>query len=247
MKGRVEAALSIYELDSDLIRKLRPTHIFTQTQCKVCAVSLEDVERALRNDLAADAEIIAIEPYALADLWSDIRQIADRCGTREAGECLIDRLQNEMRTTAERASQAGEQPTVAAIEWLEPLMAGGNWVPELIQMAGGRNLFGAAGQHSPWMTWEQLTEAEPDVIVALPCGFDLDRTKSEMHWLERRPGWSELKAVKAGRVFVCDGNQFMNRPGPRLVESLRIFAEVLHPGLFEPTLEGVGWERWTGK
>lgn len=245
VKGRVEDALSIYELDGDLIRELRSTHIITQTQCKVCAVSLEDVERAVRDDVAADAQIIALEPYALADLWRDIRLIACRCGRAEAGEGLIQKLQNEMNATAERAREADERPTVAAIEWLEPLMAGGNWVPELIQTAGGCNLFGLAGQHSPWMTWEQLTDAEPDVIVALPCGFDLDRTKSEMHWLEQRPGWSELKAVKTGRVFVCDGNQFMNRPGPRLVESLRIFAEMLHPHLFEATLEGVGWERWS--
>ena len=123
-------------------------------------------------------------------------------------------------------------------------MSGGNWVPELIEMAGGENLFGVAGQHSPWMSWQQVLAADPDVLVALPCGFDLERTRGEMYWLSNRAGWSELRAVRTGRVFVCDGNQFMNRPGPRLVESLLIFAEILHPDLFEPTLGHIGWERF---
>jgi iron complex transport system substrate-binding protein len=243
LKDRLRSALSIYELDAERIRALRPTHIITQTQCKVCAVSLEDVERALREEIGADAEIIALEPYELADLWRNIRQVAQACGVVREGERLIERLREEMNSISERAAQSQLRPRVAALEWLEPLMAGGNWVPELIDMAGGRNLFGAAGQHSPWMTWEALAEADPDVIVALPCGFDLARTRSEMHWLEERSGWQDLKAVRAGRVFLCDGNQYMNRPGPRLIESLRIFAEIFHPHLFPATYEGTGWER----
>jgi iron complex transport system substrate-binding protein len=123
-------------------------------------------------------------------------------------------------------------------------MAAGNWVPELIEKAGGENLFGVAGQHSPWMTWEELAAADPDIVVALPCGFDLQRTRMEMHWLTERTGWSTLKAVRTNQVFICDGNQFMNRSGPRLVESLQIFGEMLHPELFLPALKGVGWQRF---
>ena len=244
VKDRVAGALSIYELDSDLIRELRPTHILTQTQCKVCAVSLEDVERATRDGLTTDAKIIALEPYALVDVWDDIRRVGISCGEAAMAENLILRLKGQLNEIQTRASDADAHPTVAAIEWLEPLMAGGNWVPELIEMANGRNLFGVAGEHSPWMTWEQIRAADPDVVVTLPCGFDLERTRAEMHWLEKRAGWRELRAVQNKNVFVCDGNQFMNRPGPRLLESLRIFAEVIHPALFEPTLEGVGWERY---
>ena len=244
VKDRVAGALSIYELDSDLIRELRPTHILTQTQCKVCAVSLEDVERATRDGLTTDAKIIALEPYALIDVWDDIRRVGISCGEAAMAENLILRLKGQLNEIQRRARDADAHPTVAAIEWLEPLMAGGNWVPELIEMANGRNLFGVAGEHSPWMTWEQIRAADPDVVVTLPCGFDLERTRAEMHWLEKRAGWRELRAVQNKNVFVCDGNQFMNRPGPRLLESLRIFAEVIHPALFEPTLEGVGWERY---
>ena len=243
VKDRLRQALSVYEVDARLIRELRPTHIITQTQCEVCAVSLKDVEQALQEQTSTEARVVSLEPYALADLWGDLRRVAAACGAQTAGEQTITTLQSRMHAIQERTAKAMETPSVAAIEWLEPLMAGGNWVPELIEMAGGRNLFGAAGQHSPWMTWEELVAAEPDVIVALPCGFDLQRTRSEMHWLTERAGWTNLEAVRNGEVYLCDGNQFMNRPGPRLVESLQIFAEILHPQLFPPRLQRVGWER----
>ena len=122
-------------------------------------------------------------------------------------------------------------------------MAAGNWVPELIDLAGGENLFGKAGLHSPWMSWEELVASDPDVIVTSPCGFDLERTRSEMYWLANRPGWKNLRAVQNGQVYLADGNQYMNRPGPRIVESLQIFAEILHPEVFEPTLRKSAWER----
>lgn len=243
VKQRVASALSVYEVDSALIRQLRPTHIITQTQCQVCAVSLEDVERAVQTEIGIDAQIVALEPYALHDVWGDIRRIASACHDDARGETLVASLQGRLCAIERRARTASRKPRIAAIEWLEPLMAGGNWVPELIDMAFGENLFGLAGQHSPWMTWDDLLAADPEIIVALPCGFDLPRTRAEMHWLTSRQGWNQISAVRSRHVFLCDGNQFMNRPGPRLVESLRIFAEILHPSLFEPRLENIGWQR----
>jgi iron complex transport system substrate-binding protein len=243
VKDRLAAAVSVYNINAELIRELRPTHIITQTQCKVCAVSLDDVEAAIQDQLESDAQIIPLETYALAGLWQDIRQVANRCDAAVAGENLVRDLTNRMREIEAHAARTDRSPSVAAIEWIDPLMAAGNWVPELIEMANGQNLFGEAGRHSPWMTWEKLTAADPDVIVALPCGFDLARTREEARLLEDLPGWSDLKAVRTRNVFACDGNQFMNRPGPRLLESVRIFAEILHPQLFGPTLEGTGWER----
>jgi iron complex transport system substrate-binding protein len=243
VKERMAAAVSVYEVDSELIRSLEPTHIITQTQCKVCAVSLEDVERALQDQIGVSARIVSLEPYALVDLWRDIQRVAEACGCADCGERLNASLQARMCAIAQEAQQANPPPTIAALEWLDPLMAGGNWVPELIGMAGGTNLFGVAGQHSPWMEWDDMLRTDPDVIIALPCGFDLERTRREMHWIADRSDWYELKAVQTSRVFICDGNQFMNRPGPRLVESLQAFAEMLHPELFEPKLEGIAWER----
>jgi iron complex transport system substrate-binding protein len=244
VKTRLAAAASIYDLDIQLIRELHPTHILTQTLCQVCAVSLEQVERAIQNEIGSDARIISLEPNRLEDLWRDVRKIAAAFEQDDAAADLIRSWRARMQGVALRAQAAHSRPTIAAIEWLEPLMAAGNWIPELIQMASGSDLFGAPGEHSPWISWDDLVSADPDIIIALPCGFNRARTRSEMGWLTQRPRWQELRAVRAGRIFLCDGNQFMSRPGPRLVESLQIFAEIFHPEQFTPALEGNGWERY---
>jgi iron complex transport system substrate-binding protein len=120
-------------------------------------------------------------------------------------------------------------------------MAAGNWMPELIAMAGGENPFGENGRHSPWMTWQQLTDAHPDVVIVAPCGFDLARTGQEMHWLTERAGWNDLPAVREGRVYLGDGNRYFNRPGPRVVETLEILIEMLHPEFGDARLRGQAW------
>jgi iron complex transport system substrate-binding protein len=241
VKQRVADALSVYEVSRELLDALQPTHVITQTQCRVCAVSLEDVERALIGWVTSRPKLVALEPNALADVWSDIRRVAAACGVAERGDEVVARLQARMRRISERAQAAKRHPRVACIEWHEPLMAAGNWVPELIEMAGGVNLFGQAGAHSPWMTWQQLMDADPDVIITMPCGFDLNRTSAEMYWLTERPEWRKLRAVETGQVYLADGNQYFNRPGPRLVDSLQILAEILHPEAFEPAHEGMAW------
>jgi len=241
VKQRVADALSVYEVSRELLDALQPTHVITQTQCRVCAVSLEDVERALIGWVTSRPKLVALEPNALADVWSDIRRVAAACGVAERGDEVVAGLQARMRRISERAQAAKRRPRVACIEWHEPLMAAGNWVPELIEMAGGVNLFGQAGAHSPWMTWQQLMDADPDVIITMPCGFDLNRTSAEMYWLTERPEWRKLRAVETGQVYLADGNQYFNRPGPRLVDSLQILAEILHPEAFEPAHEGMAW------
>jgi iron complex transport system substrate-binding protein len=242
VKTQIASALSVYEVFRDVLDRLRPTHVITQTQCKVCAVSLDDVERALAGSLTCRPKLVALEPNALADIWDDIRRVAAACAVAERGESVVRDLQARMREIYAVAGQAARRPRVACIEWHEPLMAAGNWVPELVEMASAENLFGQGGLHSTWMSWEDLTASDPDVIVTMPCGFDLAKTRAEMHWLTRRPGWSELRAVKSGQVFLADGNQYMNRPGPRIVESLEVLAEILHPDVFPSILGGVGWE-----
>ncbi len=246
VKERLAAALSIYNVDADLIAQLQPTHIITQTQCKVCAVSLDDVERALRSRIGTHARIISCEPYSLEDIFADIHRIAGGCGVPKAGVDLIATLRARRRHTTSRAATAANRPRVAAIEWLDPLMSAGNWVPELTELAYAANLFGEAGKHSPWMTWGELAEADPDTLVILPCGFDIARTAQEMHWLTDRPDWQRLRAVRSRQVFLCDGNQFFNRPGPRIVESLEILAEILHPDLFPSRNDPGCWVRFLG-
>jgi len=246
VKERLATAVSVYQVHSEVVAALRPTHIFTQTQCKVCAVSLDDVERALQKEIATEARVVALEPFALEDVWADVRRVATACDRAATGEELVGTLKGRLSEICGRAHSSHLKPTVAAIEWLEPVMVAGNWVPELIDMAGGRDLFGQAGGHSPYVDWDEIIKADPEIIIAMPCGFDLERSREEMHWLTDRPGWRDLRAVRHHNIFVCDGNQFMNRPGPRLVESAQIFAEIFHPELFIPKLEGTGWQRFSG-
>lgn len=241
VKQQVANALSVYEVSREILDAVRPTHVITQTQCRVCAVSLEDVERALMGWVASRPKLVALEPNSLSDVWDDIRGVARACGVAEHGEQVVADLQRRMQNISARACASPSRPRVACIEWHEPLMAAGNWVPELVQMAGAINLFGQAGAHSPWMSWRQLADADPDVIVTMPCGFDLARTAAEMYWLTDRPEWPRLRAVQTGQVYLADGNQYFNRPGPRLVESLEILVEILHPQAFEPALEGAAW------
>lgn len=243
VRQKVASAISVYEVFADVLDRLRPTHIVTQVQCRVCAVSLEDVERALAETVASRPSLVALDAGSLAGIEADIQKVADACGIPDRGLETLRDLRARMDRIARAARRAADRPTAACIEWVEPLMASGNWVPELIEMANGRNLFGEAGLHSPALRWSDLVSADPDVILVTPCGFGLERTWREMYWLTGRPEWPSLKAVRSGRVFLIDGNRYMNRPGPSVVESLRIVAEVLHPDIFEPTLEGTGWLR----
>jgi iron complex transport system substrate-binding protein len=224
VKANLANALSIYEVLDDVLEEIQPTHILTQTQCEVCAVSLKDVERSVASRLASEPKIVSLQPNDLADIWEDIRRVAAALEMEDRGREVIAELQGRMRRIAEGATQA--RPTVACIEWLSPLMGAGNWVPELVEMAGGVNLFGEAGKHSPWMTWEELVARDPDVIVVMPCGFDEARTRAEMYWMTERPEFAGLKAARTGQVHPVDGNQYFNRPGPRVVESLEILTGI---------------------
>ena len=241
VKAILQEGLSVYHVDAEKLKTLRPDIIVTQDHCEVCAVSLKDVEAALYTWGGRPVEIVSLKPDALADIWEDIAKVARALERERQGERLVERLKARMAGIVEQSSSVGTRPRSAMIEWVDPLMASGNWMPELVQMAGGENLFGDAGQPSPWLDWNQIVAADPDVILVHPCGFDIARTLQEMPLLERHPGWHELKAAQRDRIFVADGNQYFNRPGPRIVESLEILAEIFHPELFSFRYEGKGW------
>lgn len=254
----LQSALSVYQVDAAVLEQLRPTHILTQAQCEVCAVSLVDVETAVAQLTHSQPQVISLQPTVLHEVWQDIQRVAQALGVEPNG--LADLQQ---RVAACRSVTAlmdwSDRPAVACIEWIDPLMAAGNWMPELVELAGGKlpqtaatqavgqphdpHPFGTTGKHSPWLTWEALQAADPDVLVILPCGYDLNRTRQEAQVLTQHPGWSQLKAVQTGQVYLTDGNQYFNRPGPRLVDSLEILAEILHPDHFQFGYEGKGWER----
>jgi len=243
VKSIVEQGLSVYRVDGDLLKQLQPDVIVTQTQCEVCAASPKDLERAVRNWTGAEPRIVSLEPNALADVWTDIQNVAESLGAPDRGERLVAELQARMDAIEALADQSDHRPSVACIEWIDPLMAAGNWMPELVAMAGGENVFGEAGRHSPWLTWEAICRADPDIVLILPCGYDIAESRRNMPALTGRTEWSDLSAVTTDRVYIADGNQYFNRPGPRLVESLEILAELSHPELFSFGHEGVGWER----
>jgi iron complex transport system substrate-binding protein len=243
VKAILQEGLSVYRVDGEKLRDLEPDVIVTQAHCEVCAVSLRDVERAVCAWLRACPKIVSLSPNGLADVWAGVEEVALALGCPERGVEVVARLKERIDAIAERARGLSGRPTVACVEWIEPLMAAGNWVPELVERAGGVNLFGVAGKHSPWMTWDELVARDPEVIVVMPCGFDIPRSRADLPALTRRAEWPRLRAVRAGRVFLADGNQFFNRPGPRLVESLEILAELLHPEAFAFGHEGTGWQR----
>jgi len=244
VKSLLQEALSIYRIDTGKLKELRPDIILTQAQCEVCAVSLPEVEQALSQWTGSKPHLLSLAPNSLADVWDDILRVSETLEVSRRGADLVARLKERVESIAGRTRHSLRRPTVACLEWLDPLMAAGNWVPELVELAGGQNLFGEPGKHSPWLEWPALREHDPDIIVILPCGFDLARTRREMSALTRMAGWKNLRAVKNRQVYLTDGNQYFNRPGPRLVESLEILAEILHPDIFQFGHEGAGWEKY---
>ncbi len=236
-------ALSVYRVDAERLRRLAPTHVVTQVQCEVCAVSLEDVEEALAGWVERRPALVALNPGSLEDVFGDVERLAAALGAAPRGVRLAAELRDRMARIAAVSSAVGEKPSVATVEWLSPLMTAGNWMPELVAMAGGHDVFGEAGRHSAWIEWDAVRAADPDVLVVIPCGFSLERVEGEIGALTTLPGWGELSAVQTGRVYLTDANQYFNRPGPRLAETLEILAEVLHPGHFRFGHEGTAWRR----
>jgi len=215
--------ISVYRVDSDLLRELQPTHIVTQIQCEVCAVSLRDVEAAIADWTGIAPKLIPLNPQSLDDVFDDIRRTAAALGTD--GQSLVSAMRSKMQAIA--TSSPVQKPRVVIIEWIEPLMVAGNWMPALVAMAGGTDVLGDDGQPSSWITWDDLEGADPDIIIVAPCGFRIEDSQRDLHLLSSNPTWRSLRAVRNENVFVVDGNQFFNRPGPRLVESLEILAGIV--------------------
>ncbi len=240
MQTLIQDALSIYKIKIDVLDSLQPNYIVTQDQCDVCAVNLPEVEKAISQLIDSHPQVISLQPNLLQQVWADIEQVAQTLGVE--AQPVLSKLQDRVKALAIKVKDINQKPTVVALEWTEPLMGGGNWIPELIENAGGKPLLGVKGEHSPYLSWSSLTEANPDVIVIMPCGFDLERTEQESQVLTQHPNWKSLSAVKNGKVFIVDGNAYFNRPGPRLVDSAEILAEIFHPQLFNFGYQGKSWK-----
>jgi iron complex transport system substrate-binding protein len=244
VSNRLEKSLSIYRVQTEALRALQPDIIVTQTQCDVCAVSFTDVEQALKETLNSQPALIPLHATNLQGVWDDLLRVAEGIGRIREGRELLAAYQARIAAIAEVSRDLPSRPTIACIEWMEPLMAAGNWVPELVHLAGGQTVFGQPGEHAPWITWEALAAADPDMLILMPCGFSMARIQEELTVLTQHPLWTQLRSVQRQQVYLTDGNQFFNRPGPRLVESLEILAEIIHSARFRFGHKGQGWRQW---
>ncbi len=236
-------ALSIYAIDVDKLQELRPDVIFTQTQCDVCAVSERDVVQAIAHLTGLQPLVVSLSPYRLQDVWEDILRVGQALDRRDQAQALVAKYQQRFTDLAVKTATLGTKPKVAVLEWLDPLMGAGNWTPELVAYAGGEPIFGEIGKHTPWVTWEELQTANPGVIVLSPCGYTLERTMQDVPLLQNHPTWPNLQAVQNGRVYAIDGNQYLNRSGPRLVESAELLARVIWGERLPISVDNKAWQQ----
>ena len=237
----LQKGLSVYDVDANLLKSLCPDIIVTQAQCEACAVSLEQVEGIVSNWTLNQTEIISLEPNTLNEVWLSFDLVAKTMEAPNSSYILKSEINERFKLLKKKFKRNGEKPTVLCIEWIEPLMLAANWVPELVDLAGGRNVMSDSGTDSNFCSWDGIKQTNADIIIIMPCGFGIKRTLKEMHYLKSRIGWQELKAVKENQVYIVDGNQYFNRPGPRLVDSAEILAEIINSDYFERVYSENAW------
>ena len=235
-----ERGESIYAVDGELLEDLAPDLIVTQDLCHVCAASSDDLAASLsRLPPSRRPRVVTFTPHMLADVWHGIRLIAEAAGRLDEGNALATRLAKQVAEIRDRVAASPGQPRVLCLEWFAPPFFAGHWVPEMVRLAGGKDVLGYEGQPSVAVTWEQILNQRPDLIALMPCGYNLARTVEVWKLACPPAGWSELPAVRNGRVYAVDGNGYFSRPGPRLVEGLALLASLLHPEQFSSNDVGV--------
>jgi iron complex transport system substrate-binding protein len=226
VKAAVHSGSSLYALDSDLLERLAPDLIITQELCAVCAVSYDVVAQATKR-LTTDPRIVSLEPSSLEDVFSTIVTVGGLTGAEGSANRVVGLLRAGVAALRKRTRELA-RPKTLVLEWTDPPMGGGHWTPELVEVAGGTPVLASAGADSQKLSWEAIAEADPDVILVAPCGYDLATTRSAIAEISAVPEWAGLRAVRAGRSWAIDGSAYVNRPGPRLVRSAEIFARAIH-------------------
>lgn len=246
--GQIDSAIrssladqaTIYHLDRDLLESLRPDVVFTQELCDVCAVGPDEV-RLVVDSLSYPPDVVSLEPRTLDDVLNSIEQVGRLLGAEDRARALRASLSERLDRVA-RAVDACDAVRVLTMEWIDPLFVGGHWVPDMVRLAGGRDLLGRSGQPSREAEWSEVEQADPSVVIAMLCGFDRERSMQELRRASFPPAWHGLRAVHEGRVYVTDGSAHFSRPGPRLVDGVEILASILHPSAFPRDL-GHSYER----
>jgi iron complex transport system substrate-binding protein len=233
VRASLAAGEPLYDVDEELLTRLKPDLIVTQAQCDVCAVRLSDVEAVVaRMPEGNRPRIVSLNPSSLDDVLREIELLGSAAGVPQATAEYLTQLRARIECVrGSAAAIVGENRPrrVVLIEWIEPLMLSGNWLPEMLELAGGEHALTTAGAHSSYVAWANVVKYDPEVVIVAPCGFGLQRTLEEVSLLTKLPGWDELAASRAGRVYALDGNAYLNRSGPRLVDSLEILAHLIYP------------------
>lgn len=232
VKQLTTAGRALYGVDRDLLTRLAPDLIITQSQCDVCAVSHEEVTSivASQSELS-HTRVLALNPASVCDVFADVLRIGRATACLAESQALVQSLQQRVAAVQSTvATVTSARPKVACIEWIDPLMIAANWVPELVETAGGVHGMTEVGTYTAYTTWSDLCSYDPDIVIVAPCGFGLERARAESQKLTDQPVWRELQAVKSGRVFAVDGNSYFNRSGPRLVDTIELLAGLLHSG-----------------
>ena len=237
----LQKGLSVYDVDASLLKNLSPDIIVTQAQCEACAVSLDQVKEIVSNWTRTKNEIISLEPKNLDEVWHSFDIVANAMDAPESSAILRTKINERFNLLRDKLDGTEQKPTILCIEWIEPIMVAANWVPELVDLAGGKNVMSVSGTNSNFCSWNEIQKKNPDIIIMMPCGFGIKRTREDIHYLQKKEGWQELRAVKENRVYVVDGNQYFNRPGPRLVDSAEILAEIINPNFFERKYSENAW------
>lgn len=241
VSAQVGGGESLYTLAEDRIAALAPDLIVTQQLCPVCAVSTAQVQGAV-SPLPRCPEVLSLDPATLADVLADVRRVGERTGRRAAAGELVAALERRLAAVRERVAGL-PRPRVLALEWLDPPFAGGHWVPEMIAAAGGHDVAAVPGAHSARLGWDEIARLDPDVVVAMPCGFDAAGAAAQVAAVAGRPEWRRLRAVRAGNVHPVDANGCFSRPGPRLLDGIELLAAIFHPGA--PGANGAGGQGTT--
>lgn len=226
VRERMKTRRALYTLDLAVLESVRPDLIVTQALCDVCAVAEEEVQAAACS-LPGRPRVVNLEPTTLGEVLASIRTVAEAAGIPERGQAVLAGLQARIDRVAQRAVARSRRPRVLLLEWIDPLFSCGHWSPELVTLAGGQEVVSQPGQRSRTLTWDEVVAAQPEVLVIACCGYSIERTRQDLPILEARPGWGDLPCVRTKRVHIVDGSAYFSRPGPRLVDSLEILAELL--------------------
>ena len=239
----IKQSISIYNVNEKLLKQLKPDIIFTQDMCKVCAVNPNDLYNYLNYYTQKKVKIYSYSPNSLEEILLEIKNIGLYLDCEDGVSRLISDMKIRIKTFREENDKIKFKPKVAFVEWINPIYVGGNWIPELIEIAGGTSCFGVSGEHSTIINFDEIVEHDPDCILIAPCGYNIQKTLSELKSFITRSEWNYLKAVRKNMVFILDGNRYFNRPGMSILNSIEIISEIIHPEKFIYKYENIGWIR----